>query len=463
MPEVFSCLNRRYVRWIITVFLILINVVFIHSRIHSQDSQQNSDTTSTSNQATSSSDTTSTANQATASSENGIPTDPDIIDKGHTLFRNNCSICHAINEQVVGPALKGVYNARPIPWILSFVKNSQKVIQGGDEFASQLYQQFNNTVMPSFDFSDDEILSILAYIKQQTENPPQQAAQTTQSGGGGQQAAQATSGTTMSKGFLIAVMIGLVVVLILILVVMLMLVTTLTKYLKQREGSMEEEDIELVEQHFDLKKFVRSPAFVFGVAFIFTAIVAKTVIDGLYDIGVQQGYQPTQPIAYSHKVHAGQYKIPCEYCHTGVSKAKNANIPSANICMNCHSMITKVTGSDQPSPEIQKIYDAVENNKPIEWVRVHNLPDLAYFNHAQHYKVGNIECQTCHGPIEEMEVVRQYSLLTMGWCIDCHRKTVIQKDNAYYDKLVELHNQTEPGKDMTVEDIGGTECARCHY
>ena len=130
--------------------------------------------------------------------------------------------------------------------------------------------------------------------------------------------------------------------------------------------------------------------------------------------------------------------------------------------MNCHSAIVKITGAEEPSEEIQKIYDAVENNRPIEWVRVHNLPDLAYFNHAQHYKVGNIECQTCHGPIETMEVVKQHSTLTMGWCIDCHRETVVQTDNAYYDKLVEFHN-TVSKEDMMVADIGGLECSKCHY
>ena len=188
----------------------------------------------------------------------------------------------------------------------------------------------------------------------------------------------------------------------------------------------------------------------------------KSVIDGLYHIGVQQDYQPTQPIAYSHKLHAGDYAIPCQYCHTGVMDSKNASIPSANICMNCHSAIVKMTGVDEPSVEIQKIYDAVENNKPIEWVRVHNLPDLAYFNHAQHYNIGKVECQTCHGPIETMEVVKQYENLTMGWCIDCHRTTVLQTDNAYYDKLVELHDHADKGE-MTVKDIGGLECAKCHY
>ena len=190
--------------------------------------------------------------------------------------------------------------------------------------------------------------------------------------------------------------------------------------------------------------------------------MAKGGIDSLYSIGIQQNYSPTQPIAYSHKLHAGQYAIQCQYCHTGVMSGKQANIPSANFCMNCHSQITIMTGKTEKSVEIQKIYDAVQNNKPIEWVRIDNLPDLAYFNHSQHYNVGGIKCQTCHGEIQTMDVVNQYSPLTMGWCIDCHRKTLIKADNPYYNKLVEIHNRDNKNP-MTVKDIGGLECSKCHY
>jgi len=125
--------------------------------------------------------------------------------------------------------------------------------------------------------------------------------------------------------------------------------------------------------------------------------------------------------------------------------------------MNCHNAIKT------ESPYIKRIYNAIERNEPIQWVRIHNLPDLAYFNHAQHVKVGGIECVTCHGPIQEMEVVQQYSSLTMGWCINCHRETVVKTDgNAYYDKLVKMH--AENSKDpLKVVNIGGLECSKCHY
>ncbi len=449
MPEEICRLISKSGRRIIAVILLTVNLIFLQNYSLAQDSTP---------AATDSAAVSSTPGQDQGIPADGIPTDVSIIEQGQTLFKNNCAVCHAVHEQVVGPALAGVYERRPLTWIESFVKNSQQVIQSGDNYAVQLYEKFNKTAMPSFDFSDEEITSVVAYIKDQTLNPPKAATATSESVQGTQ---EVTSGATVSSGFLILVMIALVVILLLILVVLVMLVSTLTKYLKQRQG-LDEAELELIAQRFSLLGFIKSPAFVFGVSFIFVTIMLKSVIDGLYHIGVQQDYAPTQPIAFSHKVHAGDFAIPCQYCHTGVMESKNANIPSANICMNCHSAIVKITGSDVPSVEIQKIYDAVENDQPIEWVRVHNLPDLAYFNHAQHYNIGKIECQTCHGPIETMEVVQQFANLTMGWCIDCHRTTVVQTDNAYYDKLVEMHDAALEGE-MMVEDIGGLECSKCHY
>jgi hypothetical protein len=240
----------------------------------------------------------------------------------------------------------------------------------------------------------------------------------------------------------------------------------ISKFLTQKKD-LDEEDKELVDQKIDVKKVVKSKPFLGILIFIFVAVALKAVVDGLFGIGIQQGYAPKQPIAFSHQLHAGQYEIDCQYCHTTVMKSKNASIPSVNICMNCHNSILP------ESTEIQKIYAAIDynpetreygtNQKPIEWVRIHNLPDLAYFNHAQHTAVGGVACQTCHGPIQEMQVVRQHAQLTMGWCINCHRETTVNtKDNHYYDNLVELHNavSSEP---LKVKDIGGLECSKCHF
>lgn len=396
-----------------------------------------------------------------AADTEGIPTDQEAIDQGKTLFQNNCTVCHAVHEQVVGPALANISDRRPLPWLISFIKNSQKVIQSGDDYAVNLYNEFNKTQMPNFDyFSDEEIKAMLAYIQEETKSTPSAGGDQTAPGTEGATEGAAT-GTGIPSEYLTAIVIGFIIVLVLILVVLALLVTVLTKYLKTKEG-LDESDKDIVEQKLDFKKAVKSRPFIGMVAFIFVAIALKAIIDGLFTVGVQQGYAPTQPIAFSHKLHAGQYQIDCNYCHTGVRKSKSANIPSANICMNCHSQIKQVQGQEGESAEIKKIYAAVENNTPIEWVRVHNLPDLAYFNHAQHVDVGGIECQTCHGPIEEMEVVRQHAPLTMGWCIDCHKQTQINTDNEYYAKLTELHDAVSK-EPMTVEDIGGLECAKCHY
>lgn len=389
-----------------------------------------------------------------------IPTDAAAISAGEALFNGNCKSCHRVKQKLVGPALAGVENRAPsISWILAWVKNPAKLIASGDEYANKIYNEYNKSQMTAFTgYTDAQILSILAYIKSDAEKV--EVAPVVAAGGEG---AGGSSGVPSS--YLNAILGGLILILVLMIVILGLIVSALKKYLSQKELS--EDDEQIVNSPYTLSTITRSSGFIFLVAFIVVSIGFKTVIDGLYSIGVQQDYQPKQPIAFSHKLHAGSYEINCKYCHTGVLKGKQANIPSPNICMNCHTQIK------QESPEIQKIYAAIGydyktasytgKQKPIEWVRIHNLPDLAYFNHAQHVNVGAIECQTCHGPIEEMEVVKQYSLLTMGWCIDCHRKTEVNtKDNTYYDKLNELHSSAKKSK-MKVEDIGGLECAKCHY
>lgn len=382
-----------------------------------------------------------------------VPADPDVIAAGEKLFKQNCVVCHKIQEKLIGPGLANIYERRDIAWIQAFVKNSQKVIQSGDTYAVDLYEEYDQTLMTPFDFSDEEILSVLAYIKDQTDNPPEAVVIAKEAGDTGVTAEQELFARYMN--FILG---GLIITLILMVVVLVIMSSVLRMFLRTR-SDLDEADLEIVSQRFNLLALLQSRAFIGFMAFIFTAIAFKTVIDQLYEIGVQQGYAPEQPIAFSHKVHAGEYEIDCNYCHTGVMKSKNANIPSPNLCMNCHSSITE--GVNTGTKEISKIYAAIEENRPIEWVRVHNLPDFAYFNHSQHVNVGKLECATCHGPIEEMDVVRQHSLLTMGWCVDCHRTTKVNtKDNAYYDKLVEFHDSPDM---MTVESIGGLECAKCHY
>ena len=390
--------------------------------------------------------------------------DPAIIASGEKLYNANCTQCHAINEVVIGPALKGIEERRERPWRLSWIKNSQKVIESGDEYAVALYEKYKKVAMPAYPFTDAEIISVLEYIDVASKVVPQVAAVVAagaENGAGG-------SNEGMSNTFMYAILIVFIFVLGLILVVLGLIISLLTKYIgTDKEVSHEDQEL-VIDQEVDVFAFLKSNTVLGMIIFIFVAVGLKTGIDGLFTIGVQQGYMPTQPIAYSHELHAGQYEIDCNYCHTGVRKSKSANIPSANICMNCHVAIKT------ESKEIQKIYAAIdydpetgeygEDIQPIEWVRVHNLPDLAYFNHSQHVKVGGLECETCHGPIKEMEVVYQYSNLTMGWCINCHRETNVKsKGNDYYTNLVELHNEKNTKEPMKVEDIGGLECSKCHY
>jgi Cytochrome c7 and related cytochrome c len=160
-----------------------------------------------------------------------------------------------------------------------------------------------------------------------------------------------------------------------------------------------------------------------------------------------QGYEPVQPISYSHRLHAGELGIPCLHCHGGAERSGTAGIPSAGVCMHCHKFITAPwvnvkAESDratkekrEPKPvissELEKLYAAVGANKemksdpgfsptPVQWVRVHSLPSFVYFNHSVHVDAG-VDCQTCHGAVETMERVRQVSDLSMGWCVNCHR------------------------------------------
>ncbi len=370
--------------------------------------------------------------------------------EGETLFKNNCAACHNTNDEVlVGPGLKGISERRPIDWIIKWVHNPQSVIASGDKYANDLYTKFNKAAMTPYpNFSDDQIKGIVAYIDAANAAPAAPAAGAAPADGAAAPAAQSSGG--MMEGLLV----GLLIIMVLVLVALLSIVNTLSK-LSNAEGQEEAPLLKRIQDN--VKAMAANSAVKTGVIVLILLFGGKATIDAAYGVGIHQGYAPEQPIKFSHKLHAGQYQINCNYCHTGVYEGKGANVPSANICMNCHNAIKR------ESPEIQKIYRAIENEEPIQWVRVHNLPDLAYFNHSQHTNVGGLECKNCHGDIDKMEVVEQRSTLTMGWCIDCHRQTdVNSKGNAYYDKLVEVHNK-DSKTPLKVQNIGGLECSKCHY
>ncbi len=372
---------------------------------------------------------------------------------GKALFQANCASCHAINKRVVGPALKGVHErwGNDEAEIIKFVHNSQAYINGNfknSAYAKKLYEEYNRSVMTAFTaLSDAEIKSILDYIKAETEALAKAEAAGPQQGGTAAVAAGGSaSGETSPILWVLAITLGA------ISLALLITVAALSKILRPEEASTGPSLWDRLQPVLRSKRFI---ALVVLVGFVWWA--SATTVKAR-SVGLHKGYQPVQPIAFSHKTHAGQYKIACQYCHVGVEKGKSATIPSTNICMNCHNYIQE--GSRYGTKEIAKILESWETGKPIEWVRIHNLPDLVYFNHAQHVKVGGIACQTCHGPVEEMEEVYQYSDLSMGWCINCHRETKVDLTaNPYYERL----HQALKEKTVTVEQIGGLECSKCHY
>lgn len=375
------------------------------------------------------------------------------VAEGEQIFKNNCAACHnTSDETLVGPGLKGIGERRPLDWIVKWVHNPQAVIASGDKYANDLFKKFNQAQMTAYpNYSEDQIKSVIAYIDAQA------APAAPVAGEGGAVATTPAEGSS-NGGMMQYILVALLGVMILVLVALLSIVSSLSKLASVDPNSDEAKNVPFFQKIAENgKKLAANSAFKTGAALLITLLIGKATIDTAYGVGIHQGYAPEQPIQFSHKLHAGQYEINCNYCHTGVYKGKGANIPSANICMNCHNVIKR------ESPEIQKIYRSLENDEPIQWVRVHNLPDLAYFNHSQHTNVGGLECTNCHGEINKMEVVEQRSSLTMGWCIDCHRKTEVNtKDNAYYDKLVELHNK-ENKEPLKVQNIGGLECSKCHY
>ena len=192
--------------------------------------------------------------------------------------------------------------------------------------------------------------------------------------------------------------------------------------------------------------------------------ITWTLVANAIAIGRSKDYSPDQPIKFSHAVHAGQNKTACLYCHNYATYSKNSGIPSGNVCMNCHLIVRNGTRSGMF--EIAKVVDGFENKKPVEWIQVHNLPDHVYFNHSQHVNAGGIACQTCHGPVEQMDRIVQIRDLSMGWCVNCHRTRKVNFDeNQFYSQYSILAESIRSGKidSVVVEQQGGNGCMRCHY
>ncbi|MDC6350188.1 c-type cytochrome [Zeaxanthinibacter sp. PT1] len=405
--------------------------------------------------------------------------------KGKQLFNQNCAACHALNRKMTGPALANVESRLAEEeglgkdWLYAWIKNSPGMIASGDAYANEIYNEYNQAAMTAFPtLSNEDIDDILAY----TSAPPPAPPQTTATAAGGE--ATAAGGSGISNELIL----GALVLVFGILVVMLFLVNSTLKRIAEASGVVIEK--EKVEKRTPIWKAFAQNQFLVLVSVIFLMLVGAYYAYGwMMQVGVDQGYAPIQPIHYSHKIHAGDNKIECKYCHSSARVSKHSGIPSLNVCMNCHKSIYEYKGNPEgPSPEdlangytnefytkeIKKLYKAVgwdETNQrytgetqPVEWVRIHNLPDFAYFNHSQHVSVAGIECQTCHGPVEEMEIMYQYSPLTMGWCINCHRETNVKVEgNEYYEKIHEELSKKYGVDQLTAAQLGGLECGKCHY
>jgi mono/diheme cytochrome c family protein len=385
---------------------------------------------------------------------------------GAKLFKQNCAVCHSLGtNKLTGPGLEGVATRVPSDaWLAKWIKNNKAVTASGDAYAKKLMADNGGADMTVFtDLKDEEIAALVTFIKA----PPVVVAPTAST-------APVAGAQESDKGVdPLAVLLGIIAFLIVIIGVLRGVRHSLKNLQNEKQGLPEEESKGL---YTEIKKYLGAHKRTLAILILFT--VGGLISKGWYagkEIGIYEGYHPSQPIAFSHKIHAGDNAINCQYCHSGVERSKTAGIPSVNVCMNCHKGISKGPSGDKGTAEIAKIYDAagwdaekMEYNKPqkpIQWVKVHNLQDFVFFSHQQHVKVGKQECATCHGEVNKMTTVKQFAPLTMQWCIDCHRKTEVpgMKENPYYESLHKKLAEKYKDQPLTVDKMGGIECGKCHY
>ena len=399
---------------------------------------------------------------------------------GAKIFKQNCAVCHSLGDnKVTGPGLAGVAGRVPKPadeWLVKWIKNNNKVIASGDAYAKGLVAANGGLDgMSEFEYlSDGELKSLVAYIQ----NPPPPPSTTT----GGGAVAVGDAEITQGKAGIdpLYLVLGAVVILAILIGALRSVRQSLKNTRNRAEGKAEEAEMSFSDEVKAWMSGHRRLVGVFAILILFGGV--KSCWNACYNLGVyydwktQKGYKPEQPIKFSHKIHAGENEIACQYCHNTVEKSRHASIPSVNVCMNCHKGIQE-TATPGSKEEIAKIYYASGFNQktgaydlpqnPLKWIKVHNLPDHVYFNHSQHVVVGKQECVTCHGDLKKMTVAEQKTPLTMKWCIECHRKTeVAMEGNPYYDRLHKALKEKYKGQynvKFTVDKIGGLECGKCHY
>jgi cytochrome c551/c552 len=394
-----------------------------------------------------------------------------VAQDGRGIFQTNCASCHALDKRLTGPALRG-FEARG-PWadrkeLYKWVHNPAGYM-AKDPYTQGLKAEYG-VVMSAFpSLSEKEIDAIADYI---SKAPAPAAAGSGSGAAGGGEMTQDQKGQENDNTLLFGI---LTLILAVIALILLQVNSNLKKLSDDAEGVPSHEPV----------PFYRNKAYIYLITLLLFVVGGYYVIQGAIGLGRTKDYQPAQPIYYSHKVHAGQNQISCLYCHGGAMEGKHANIPSTNVCMNCHMAINEYAGPDMfaedgskinGTAEIKKLYDYagwdegqrkyVNTGKPVEWVRIHNLPDHVYFNHSQHVNAGKVQCQTCHGPIQQMGEAKQFADLSMGWCVNCHRETKVQfTTNKFYSIYEKFHEDLKknPSDSITVEKIGGTECQKCHY
>ena len=389
---------------------------------------------------------------------------------GKALFQSNCASCHNPFVDITGPALQGVSERVPSQeWLRDWIRNSAALIASGDQYANDIYKEWKKVPMTAFQsLSDEEIDAIVNYVET-AENPKDKKA-----GGEGASTQEAPE----SNGWLYSM---ITVILLVFTVILWRINHALRRVAFNKQGIPNHKEVPIY----------RNKVFIAIAAILVFIFAGYFIVNSGIEMGRQTNYMPEQPIFYSHKVHAGVNQINCLYCHSGAEQSKHAMVPSTNVCMNCHKQINEYTGEQlynlegdeiDGTAEIQKLYEYAgwnpskkEYNRdeegnilatPIEWTKIHNLPDHVYFNHSQHVAVGKVQCQQCHGEIHDMDEVYQFAPLSMGWCINCHRQTEVQfANNDYYSIFEKYHEEIKNGERerVTVNDIGGTECQKCHY
>ncbi|REE80725.1 cytochrome c553 [Lutibacter oceani] len=382
------------------------------------------------------------------------------VERGKQIFKANCAACHKLEGKLIGPELLKITDKRDADWLKAWIKDNNALVASGDKLAKEVQDSNPAAMTPFPQLSDQDIDDVLKYLAVGDVKP-------------------VTATTTSAKdeeifnkpGIGILPSLGLTILAFLLL--SLIVAATTNKKVA--------EDEEVTESM--LKSLIFNPFLRFLAVIFFLLLGAWLLFGWLLQIDVNEGYQPIQPIAFSHAVHAGDNKIDCQYCHSSAKHSKTSGVPTANVCMNCHKSISEYNGElfgdyskEDLDNEIQKIYDAVgwdkENvqyiegyeQKPIEWVRIHNLADFAYYNHSQHVTVAGLDCQKCHGPVETMHDMYQFSPLTMGWCIDCHRTTEVDMtENGYYKNIHDQLAKKYGVEKVTEAQMGGLECGKCHY